>query len=1045
MTIHLPRASDAQRGRAAADGDVLDVAIERGAAFITSQQLDNGAWIAMEDFEPRTSALHVITLAFIDRVPLVEVRAHARFLATLQRDDGGFPPYPHAPASELCATALVHAALTVANLPEQRDVRDRARAFIDAGGGIDAVVKRLYDAGDMTAVYLAMVDLADPFALPDPHLSYFLVPGAVDIMLTKMNAGVVCGFVFLSAVTRALREKKRPSPLPLRIVHDEEAKKAAAFIEGWQNPNGNMNGTTVQTDQTIATLVALGRTPESPSVYSALWWFERLKLWSPDRRELHLRAFTNENWVTAFALRALLAASVSRDSDVVKDALDYLCFSQSKLPMPEVNLRRKNATRIGGWGFETDNLILPDTDDTGIVLSALGLALDRATGVVALSHEQHARVQATVDLALQNCLDMQSDDGGWAGFVWNLGSKGPGPLFEHPIGIPRTIPDIVRFFVDPPLEVKEVPVEGLTGRVLQGLGANGFGTSSAEVQRAARFLRERQLPDGSFWARWLVGYLAATASVVSGLADCGWDMGEPWVARAIDYLRRKQNDDGGWGETPEAYEHPERGLTSPSMPPLTGIVLIALIDAGVAHDDPAVARAVAYLLSTQDERGTWPTNKWLQIYEPYATYYEFEGDSWNRPVEALAKVRAKKRASAPAEQERRLAPLFADSPVFPPGREREQWNVTALRAMRLAGDHVADDVIRQVFQGGDAGALRHVMGALVATDEPLPPGLPRVARDYFTQTETLPAWADMERIARAQRLFTAQGWLMSASLFCSSLPQAYCAAKGASVLTQTQGMTRHVYRRILETAQFIFDVCVEGSFGPGGRAVRAAQKVRLMHATVRHMILLKGEWDVVGLGLPINQEDLAGTLMTFSVVLLDGLKRAGVSVSADDEEAFMHLWQVTGALMGVDPALIPVDVADGRALMQAIRDDQWHESVQGRLLVRDLIASMEMFLPGTLLDQLPEALIRFFVPDPAPKLLDIEGTPLLSLMLDAGSVIDALFDVAFAGLPHERRVERLVQKLSRDMMIGLIDVQREGKQASFRIPEGLVRDWKLND
>jgi squalene cyclase len=1044
-TISGSSAKGAHGAAAVLATDPVDRAIARGVAFIKSKQSPNGSFLAMEDFEPRTSALHVVTLRFIDRVPTVEARAHARFLVTLQNADGGFPPYPHAPHSELCATALVYAALLVADLPEQHRQRQWAFDYVNENGGFDAVVDRLYAAGDMTALYLSMMGLIDPFRLPDPHLSFFLVPGALDIMLRQMNAGVVTGFVFLASVTRYLREQKKPSSLPIRVLHQKEAEAAISFIESWLNPNGNMNGTTVQTDQAIATLFALGRSPESTSVYSGLSWFEKLKLWNGE--QLRLRAFTNENWVTAFALRALLHAGVSRDDVVVENALDYLCFSQSKLPMPWVNLRREHATRIGGWGFEIDNLILPDTDDTGIVLSALGLALDRV-GVVPLKRERQERVQATVDLAEQNLLDMQSDDGGWAGFVWNLGSKGPGPLFDKPIGIPRTIADTLRFFADPPLEVKEVPVEGLTGRVLQGLGANGFGPSSAEVVRAARFLKARQMPNGSFWARWLVGYVAATASVVSGLANCGWDLNESWVQNAIDYLLKAQNADGGWGETPQSYEHPELKLASPSMPPLTGIVVIAFADAGFdSHPGVAAAvdRAVDYLLRTQNAEGTWPTNQWLQIYEPYATYYEFEGDSWNRPVEALAKVRAAKKGKDPHEAEKRLAPLFGPAPSFPAGRRPGTWDLADLRRMRGAADRPADDVIRAVYDDGQQAALRQVMGALVTADEPLPPGLPKAARSYFQDTQDLPSWADPALMLQGQKLFTRHGWLMAAGLFCSSLPQAYCASRGASVLIETQGMTRHVYRRILETAQFVFDICVEGNMKPSGRGIRAAQKVRLMHATVRHFIMLKGEWDVSDLGLPINQEDLAGTLMTFSVVLLDAVKRAGEQVSDDDEAAFLHLWRVAGHFLGVDPALTPTDPADGRALMQAIRDDQWQHSVRGQLLVKDLIASMEVFLPGKIFDDLPEALIRFFTPAPVPTLLGIEGTPLLSMVLDAGAVVDAIFDATFGGLADDLKVERFVQKILRDMMIGMIDVQREGKQTAFRIPDGLVRDWGLDD
>ncbi|MDP2340003.1 MAG: oxygenase MpaB family protein [Deltaproteobacteria bacterium] len=1020
-------------------GDKVDVAIERAVAYVKQQQLPSGAWLAMEYFEPRTSSLHLVTLAFIDRVNPVEARATARFLQTLQRPDGGFPPYPFAPASELAASALVYAALSVANLDEQKAVRAKTLAYINTKGGIDAVVKKLYAAGDMTALYLAMVGLVDPFLLPDPHLAFMLAPPLLEAMEKKINAGVVEGVIFLAGVTRYLRERKEPSHPPIKWVHDVEAQACIKYIEGWLNPNGNNNGTTVQTDQAIATLFAFGRSPESVSIYSALSWFGKLKVWDDDGVLLHLRAFTNENWVTALALRALLNAGVGRDEKCVADGLDYLCWSQSKLPMPVTNLRREGGHRTGGWGFEEDNLILPDTDDTGTVLSALGLALDR-TGVTPLDNARRQRVQDSVDLALQNLLDMQSDDGGWAGFVWNLGSKPAGPIFNKPIGVPANLVDTIKFFLDPPIELGEPPVEGLTGRVLQGLGANGFTAGSGEVQRAAAFLEARQVADGSFWARWLVGYVAATSCVISGMADCKWDMSSPWLKRAIDWLVSKQNADGGWGETPAAFENPNAGIISPSMPPLTGIALTALVDAGLGSS-AAANRAVDYLLATQDGEGSWPTNEWLQIYEPYATYYLYEGDSWCRPLEALAKVRESRRELSPDQTAKKLAPLFAPAPVLP-ARPAGTWKPADLRKMRAAADRVADDVIASVFADGQQGILGQIMGALVTTDEPIPPGLPAKARAYFKDTEGLPPWADPALILQGQKLFTQHGWLMAAGLFCSSLPQAYCAANGARVLTQTQGMTRHVRRRILETAQFLFDVCVEGGFAPGGRGIRAAQKVRLMHATIRHLVLLKGEWDPPALGLPINQEDLAGTLMTFSVVLLDAVKTCGVTVPADDAAAFLHLWKVCGHFLGVDPALVPHDVADGRALMQAIRDDQWNQSVQGQLLAADLIEAVEEYLPGEVLDDLPEALIRFFTPPPGPTLLNVGGAPILELILNAGAVLDDIFNV---GDGHQDPIELLVQRLARDLMIGIVNAQREGKQTGFRIPQSLVRDWSLSD
>ncbi|MEZ5285020.1 MAG: oxygenase MpaB family protein, partial [Vicinamibacterales bacterium] len=278
-------------------------------------------------------------------------------------------------------------------------------------------------------------------------------------------------------------------------------------------------------------------------------------------------------------------------------------------------------------------------------------------------------------------------------------------------------------------------------------------------------------------------------------------------------------------------------------------------------------------------------------------------------------------------------------------------------------------------------------------------------------------------------------------LCCSSLPSAYAARKGVQVLHRTAYLAKRPTRRLFETSQMIIDVLTPGGLGPLGRGLRTIQKVRLMHAAVRHLILHdeRQPWDMDGLGLPINQEDLLGTLMTFSWLIVDGLQRIEVQLTPDQAQAYTTTWMHIGDLMGIEPALLPSTVAETRQLSDIIEHRQVAPSPEGREMTTALLDMMAKSLPPHL-SSLPAGLIREFLPGDVADGLGVPNLPLDRVMQQAATRLVR---------PFERLVDRAAGRHVAIRVFAILilrwmqSVELGDRRASFAIPTSLADAWSV--
>jgi hypothetical protein len=195
------------------------------------------------------------------------------------------------------------------------------------------------------------------------------------------------------------------------------------------------------------------------------------------------------------------------------------------------------------------------------------------------------------------------------------------------------------------------------------------------------------------------------------------------------------------------------------------------------------------------------------------------------------------------------------------------------------------------------------------------------------------------------------------------------------VLTATYRLGQNAYRRVAETAQFLLLVLAPGGLGEHGQALPAIQKVRLMHSAIRHLMRQRGRWDEPTHGAPICQEDMLGTIMALSWLVLHYLRRLNVAFTEAEAEDYLYLWRVVGAMIGCLPDQLPRTMAEAEELTFAIHRRHHQASPEGLAMTRALLDLHADLIPGTWFDGVLPAFARYLVGDQIADWLEIPQGP----------------------------------------------------------------------
>jgi len=287
-----------------------------------------------------------------------------------------------------------------------------------------------------------------------------------------------------------------------------------------------------------------------------------------------------------------------------------------------------------------------------------------------------------------------------------------------------------------------------------------------------------------------------------------------------------------------------------------------------------------------------------------------------------------------------------------------------LDAFRCQGDPLADEVI-DAFADQYGGSIQKLAEQLqnmirMPTDDDILVAISQVFPDdenickalekYFTRAVIVPDWVDAEQLKMGGDVFQDHLFTSFMVLGCASLPICYVCRPDVKVLSFTRRLIDDAPKRLVETAQMVTDVMSSGGLKIegghlAGKGVQSILKIRLIHASIRHLLVHKEKilaahahaddinhdnfllayvfdslqeqcnwygdskpdaWNEVEDGVPINKEALAETLLTFSYLILRGLEKIGVHLNVKQQNAFLHSWNIAGYVLGVDEAFLKV-------------------------------------------------------------------------------------------------------------------------------------------
>ncbi len=406
-----------------------------------------------------------------------------------------------------------------------------------------------------------------------------------------------------------------------------------------------------------------------------------------------------------------------------------------------------------------------------------------------------------------------------------------------------------------------------------------------------------------------------------------------------------------------------------------------------------------------------------------------------------------------------------------------RWSDDAfLNGLRTLGDAEADACVAKLSPRDDLAWLFRQMDANLA---PVPKDAPGPIREFFADTATLPqvggAPVDRARLDRGATVFLTRAAATALVLLARSVPEGYAAPRLTSILTISDDLQHHPYRRLLGVLQMLINVNARSAFAPSGKALITARKMRLLHAGIRRLVPKYRPDYQRRFGTPVSLEDMLATAMAFSLLVVEGLRSLAIPLSDAEAEDYYYVWRVFAQLIGIHPpgrpddsSFVPATLAEAAEFYRAYARRSYvpaAENPAGVDLARaDLDMITDLLPHGLLVRRIERGIERLFGVRNARarlnimpriyavtlmgraqcRLIAIRAVPLMFLTKVLLWYLPHLWALGWSLVDRTRVGLTVHEFLSRTLFQGLI-VMEHGGDVTFSIPQTVAQARALAD